>query len=165
MRMIARTALAIVWLPLSAALPAKADLPEDSCFVQARPGTAAAVWQLAFRVQPLTGNDRLNDLPYRYATLAVVLGPRAQGLADAVTGKRLTQSLVCRNDTGVCTAAERQASLSFRLTDGDRLTLVTDDMPVADYGESDLASNLAHPPGTPVRLDLVRAAPEDCRNF
>jgi hypothetical protein len=162
--MIATTALAF-GLPLAAPLPVRADLPEDSCFVQAEAGasTATAVRQLAFRVQPLTGNDRELNLPFRYAMLAVVLAPRAPG--DEVSGKRLTQSLVCRNDTGVCTAAERQASLSFRLTDGDRLTLVTDDMPVADYGESDLASNLAHPPGTPVRLDLVRANPEDCRNF
>jgi hypothetical protein len=94
-----------------------------------------------------------------------VLARRAQGPAAGIGGKRLTQSLICRADTGECLAAERRARLTFRMDDGQRLTLFTDDMPVADYGESDLAGNLVDPPGTAIRLDLVRAGNDECRNL
>ena len=158
-------------LALAPSAPALAAPPENSCFVlAARPsGTGAgrpprsAVDRLTLRVNPLTRTDRENGAPWRYVRLEVVMGPRAQGLADGVHGKRLTQSLVCRTDTGLCEAFEGDAVLALRATPDGGLTLTTDDMPVADYGDSDLASNLAHPPGTVTRVELQRAPLENCR--
>ena len=163
---IAATALA-----LGLAMPGYAALPENSCFVLAgHPTGQGSGWlagntitHMTLRVNPLTGNDRANGAPWRYVRLAVVMAPRAQGLADGVHGKRLTQSLVCRTDTGLCEAAERDARMALRPNPDGGLTLTTRDMPVADYGESDLASNLAHPPGTATRVELRRAPLENCR--
>jgi len=163
----------ILALALVPALPAGAAPPENSCFVLAgRPivrgagGSAVnAVERLVLRVNPLTGNDRASGAPWRYVRLEVVMAPRAQGLADGVHGKRLTQSLVCRTDTGLCEASDGDALMALRPAPDGGLTLITRDMPVADYGGSDLASNLAHPPGTATRVELRRAPLENCRDL
>lgn len=157
-------------LPIAAALalaaPAQATIPDDACFVLATaPAAQGAVARMTLRFGRMTPRDRATGSPYRYGALAVVMAPRLQGLADGVHGKPLTQTLFCRADTMVCQASEGEARARVAAPSPDELVLTTQDLPVADYGESDLASNLAHPPGARVEFRLRRAAPADCRSL
>lgn len=142
---------------------ALAGLPEGACFVLAAPaGGGSGVERMTLRIAPLTARDRANRAPYRYMNLTVVMAPRGQGLVDGVHGKPLTQSLVCSTQTMGCRASSRRARADLAMPEPGILILSTADLPVADYGESDLASNLAHPPGQPVRFRLTRARPAAC---
>lgn len=160
MRTIPAAAAALI---LALAAPAQARIPDDACFVLVPEAAPGAVAEMTLRFAPMNRRDRETGSPYRYGDLAVVMAPRGQGLADGVHGKVLTQNLFCSTRTMVCQAAEGNALLRLAAPAPDQLVLTTQDLPVADYGDSDLASNLAHPPGTPVEFRLRRAAPTLCR--
>jgi len=149
-------------LAVALARPAAADLPEDSCFVLAPAPGKSGVVALSLRILPLTARDRQNRAPWRYGEIAAVLNPADPAQAAELGGKRLVQGLVCDVSQGQCQAAERRARLAFRMRADGGLELSTDDLPLADYGESELLGNLADPPGRPVSLHLIPAPLAAC---
>lgn len=141
-----------------AAGPLRADLPQASCFVLPPEARAAGVERLALRILPSGGSAPQHLTDWRYAELTVVLGPSR----PEVAGKRLTQALNCRAGRMACAAANGTGWVEIEAPAPDRLVLRTLDLPVGDYGESDLESNLANPPGTETVLRLQRVPYADC---
>lgn len=141
------------------AAPALADLAEYACYDLVQP--AGSVVELRLWVRTRSAHDLRFDLPYRYAGLEVVLGAQDQGLRDQVDGKVLNQDLICDITRGQCETPDARHRLTY-LAKGDLLRLEVADMPVGDFGNSMLLSNLAHPVGQTLRLDLRRAEHEVC---
>lgn len=137
---------------------ASADLPRAGCFVLAPGARVAGIERLELRILPRRGWDAQRYSDWRYAELTVVLGASR----PAVAGKPLTQSLNCRAERMACAPANGTGWVEIEAPVPERLILRTLDLPVADYGESDLESNLADPPGTETVLRLVRAPDVDC---
>jgi hypothetical protein len=151
--------LAGLALTAGLAAPARASLPEQSCFVLAMP--AGAVDAMSFRVRTLSRGYREQGVGLRFVHLDVILGRRGQGLRDEVAGKTLTQELVCDTDAGSCAPPDGGGALRYSLT-GDVLTLTVTDLPVGDFGNSMLISNLVDPVGTALEMTLIRARDPAC---
>lgn len=139
--------------------PAAASLPEQTCFALAM--QAGAVDDLRFRVRALSRAYRAQGVAIRSVHLHAMLGRRGQGLRDGVAGKLLTQELVCDIEPGICTTPDGRATLTYSLR-GDALSLTLRDLPVGDFGNSMLLSNLADPVGAPLVLNLVRVTDPVC---
>jgi hypothetical protein len=141
-----------------APVDARAELPAAGCFVLAPGARAAGIDQLALRFIPPRGWDARNPTDWRYGEMTVVMG----AARPEVVGKPLTQSLNCRTGRMACAPANGTGWVEIEVPGQDRLVIRTLDLPVGDYGESDLESNLADPPGTETVLHLVRAPDTAC---
>jgi hypothetical protein len=139
--------------------PARAELREYTCYDLVQP--VGSVLELRLWVRALSVHDRRHGLPYRYAGLEAVLGAVEQGLGDQVAGKVLHQELVCDTTRGQCETPDSRHRMAL-FAKGDLVRLVVTDMPVGDFGNSMLLSNLAHPVGRPLRFDLALADAAIC---
>jgi len=158
-RCAARGGAAVLALCCVTISPARAELQDYACYDLVQP--VGSVTELRLWVRALSAHDRRFGLPYRYAGLEVVLGAVDQGLEDEVAGKVLSQDLVCDISRGQCETTDARHRMSL-FSKGDLVRLVVTDMPVGDFGNSMLLSNLAHPVGQPLRIDLVRSDPAVC---
>lgn len=154
-----RGAALLALIAALAPVAARADLPQAGCFVLAPGARTAGIERVALRLEPRQGWDARNQSDWRYGELTVVMG----AARPEVAGKPLTQSLNCRAWRMACAPANGTGWVELEAPSDDRLVLRTLDLPVADYGESDLASNLAEPQGTETVLHLVRAPDSDCQ--
>lgn len=158
-------ALALAW---SVAPPAAAQLPDGACYLYecdadcARQAGASGVAALSIRFNRLTQRERENKVTVRHVDIAALMADRAQGARDGVAGKRLTQTAFCRAETMSCWTGRNRAHFTLEPGPEGRLSIETTYFPVADYGESDLESDLAAHRGEVARFTLHLAAVGTC---
>lgn len=147
---------------------AAAQLPDGACYLYECDDACAAqdgangVGALSLRFNRLTPWERENKVTSRHVQIAALMAERGQGLRDGVAGKRLTQTAFCRAETMSCWTGGNAASFTLEMGTEGRLFIETTHFPLADFGESDLESDLTPHRGQSVRFALLLAAVGTC---
>lgn len=147
---------------------AASTLPDGACYLYACDAECQArapdngIEAMSIRFNRLTQWERENKITSRHVQVAALMASQGQGLRDGVAGKRLTQTAFCRSETMSCWTGGNAAH--FRVLPGTegRITIETAHFPLADFGESDLESDLAPRRGHPVSFTLLLAAVGTC---
>ena len=148
--------------------PAAAQLPDGGCYLYECDDACAAqdgangVAALSIRFSLLTPWERESKITSRHVQIAALMAERGQGLRDGVAGKRLTQTAFCRAETMSCWTGGNAASFTLAMGTEGWLFIETTHFPLADFGESDLESDLTPHRGQPARFTLLLAADGTC---
>ncbi|MGY6533934.1 MAG: hypothetical protein ACXIVG_01170 [Pararhodobacter sp.] len=160
------TSLALAGFLLS--VPAVAQLPQDACFLFACDAACLAqapdigIAALSVRFNRLTAWEHENKVTSRHVEVAALMADQAQGARDGVAGKRLTQSAFCRSETMSCWTGGNAAHFSVVMPGAGGIEIETTRFPLADYGESELESDLTLRTGEPLRLALRLSQAPEC---
>lgn len=146
---------------------ARAQLPEGACYLSRLDAAALAaqprrgVQALAVEFRPLTDWERQNKGYWRHVRIAARMAGQGQARRDGAMGATLTADAECRTRTLTCWG-ETETHFALRVLPGGQLELRTTDFPVADFGGSMTASNLAEAPGRDTVYVLDRAEMTEC---
>ncbi|GAB4260861.1 MAG: hypothetical protein Kow0013_04840 [Pararhodobacter sp.] len=146
---LARLSPGLVAGALALAQPAIAQLPENACYAMRLDARALAnepergVAELYVHFIALTRYDRSTKGQWRHVRLTAVMAGQGQGLRDHAAGATLTAVAECRTERLSCWAHDNTASFELTVHDARTIALRTRHFPVADYGGSMMASDLA----------------------
>jgi hypothetical protein len=130
-------------------LPALGQLPEGACYVSQLEGQALAdqpqrgVRALYVHFIALTQHDRETKGQWRHLRLTALMAGQGQAVRDQAVGATLTAVAECRTARLSCWAQDNEAHFDLVVHDAQTIELRTRNFPVADYGGSMTASNLA----------------------